>query len=56
MQIEFSSTSQVGPIFEDIIDLRAKLLEAEAQHLSGVKTYTMTEVRDYIQDIHNETI
>ena len=41
---------------EAILDLRVKLLEAEHQRLLGVKTYSTSEVRDYIRELHNEGI
>jgi len=41
---------------EAILDLRAKLMEAEQQRLSGVKPYTTNEVRDYIRGIHNANV
>jgi PHD/YefM family antitoxin component YafN of YafNO toxin-antitoxin module len=41
---------------EAILDLRAKLLEAEQQRLLGVKPYTANEVRDYIKGIHDASI
>ena len=38
---------------EAILNLRAKLMEAEQQRLSGVKPYTTGEVRDYIKGLHD---
>lgn len=38
---------------EEMLDLREKLLEAEAQRLSGVKTYTQNEVNKQLEDIIN---
>jgi hypothetical protein len=38
-----------------ILNLRAKLLDAEEQRLAGAKTYTASEVRDYIRGLHNAT-
>ena len=33
---------------EAILDLRFKLMEAEQQRLSGTRTYTTAEVRDFL--------
>ena len=41
---------------EAMLDLRAKLMEAEQQRLSGAKPYTTSEVRDYIREIHDANI
>ena len=41
---------------EAILELRAKLMEAEQQRLSGVKPYSTSEVRDYIRGIHNANV
>jgi PHD/YefM family antitoxin component YafN of YafNO toxin-antitoxin module len=41
---------------EAILDLRAKLMEAEQQRLSGAKPYTMGEVREYIQGLNNAVV
>ena len=38
---------------EAMLNLRAKLLEAEQQRLSGAPTYTTSEVREYIRGLHN---
>ena len=38
---------------EAMLDLRAKLMDAEQQRLSGVKPYTTSEVRDYIRGLHD---
>ena len=38
---------------EAILDLHAKLMEAEQQHLSGAKPYTTGEVRDYIRGLRD---
>ena len=38
---------------EAMLDLRAKLMEAEHQRMSGAKTYTASEVRDYIRGLHD---
>lgn len=38
---------------EEMLDIREKLLEAEAQRLSGVKTYTLDEVSGRLEDIIN---
>ena len=34
---------------EAMLNLRAKLMEAEQQHLSGAASYKTSEVRDYIR-------
>ena len=39
---------------EAILELRAKLMEAEQQRLSGVVPYTTSEVRDYIRGLSND--
>ena len=41
---------------ESMLNLRAKLMEAEQQRLSGVKQYTAGEVRDYIKGLHDAKI
>lgn len=41
---------------EAMLDLRAKLLEAERQRLNGAPTYTIDEVREYIRNLHNEQV
>ena len=38
---------------EEMLDLREKLLEAEAQRLSGAKTYSLDEVNNCLEDIIN---
>ena len=38
---------------EEMLDLREKLLEAEAQRLSGVKTYSLDEVNAQLEEIIN---
>lgn len=38
---------------EEMLDLREKLLEAEAQRLSGAKTYTLDEVSKQLEEIIN---
>ena len=38
---------------EEMLDLREKLLEAEAQRLSGAKTFTLDEVNKQLEDIIN---
>jgi len=35
----------------EILDLRAKLLEAEAERLSGAKTYTLEELDEYFKGL-----
>lgn len=39
---------------EEMLDLREKLLEAEAQRLSGAKTYSLEEVNQQLEEIINE--
>ena len=39
-----------------ILNLRAKLLEAEKQRMSGMTTYTTDEVRDYIKGLHENRV
>ncbi|MCM1299268.1 MAG: hypothetical protein NC203_08020 [Firmicutes bacterium] len=39
--------------YEETLDLRDKLLEAEAQRLSGAKTFTLDEVESKLEDIIN---
>ncbi|MDD6826244.1 MAG: type II toxin-antitoxin system Phd/YefM family antitoxin [Oscillospiraceae bacterium] len=41
---------------EEILDLREKLLEAEAQRLSGVKTFSLDEVNSLMEEIINGNI
>lgn len=38
---------------EEMLDLREKLLEAEAQRLSGAKTYSLDEVSKQLEEIIN---
>ncbi len=38
---------------EEMLDLREKLLEAETQRISGVKTYSLDEVNQQLEDIIN---
>lgn len=40
---------------EEMLDLREKLLEAEAQRLSGAKTYSLEEVNQQLEEIINGT-
>jgi len=39
---------------EEMLDLREKLLSAEANRLSGAKTYTASQVKEKIKGIINE--
>ena len=39
---------------EEMLDLREKLLSAEANRLSGSKTYTASQVKEKIKGIINE--
>ena len=39
---------------EAMLNLRAKLLEAEQQRLSGVATLNTNDVREHIRGLHNE--
>ncbi len=39
---------------EATLNLRAKLLEAEQQRLSGVPTYTVDDVRGYIRGLYEQ--
>lgn len=41
---------------EEMLDLREKLLSAEANRLSGAKTYTIAEVSDRLQELINGNI
>ena len=41
---------------EAMLNLRAKLMEAEQQRLSGAKPYSTQEVREYIREKHNENV
>jgi len=36
---------------EEMLDLREKLLSAEANRLSGAKTYTLTEVSERLREL-----
>ena len=38
---------------EEMLDLREKLLEAEAQRIADKKTYTLDEVNNILEDIIN---
>ena len=38
---------------EEMLDLREKLLEAEAQRLSGAKTYSLDEVNSKLEELIN---
>ena len=38
---------------EEMLDLREKLLEAEAQRVSGAKTYSLEEVNQQLEEIIN---
>ena len=38
---------------EEMLDLREKLLEAEAQRLSGSRTFTIDEINEQLEDIIN---
>ena len=39
---------------EEMLDLREKLLEAEAAKISGAKTYTIEEVSEKLKELINE--
>ena len=41
---------------EEMLDLREKLLSAEANRLSGAKTYTLTEVSERLRELIDERI
>lgn len=41
---------------EAMLDLREKLLEAEAEYLKGAKTYTTEEVSKRLKDVINHDI
>ncbi|MBQ5314639.1 MAG: type II toxin-antitoxin system Phd/YefM family antitoxin [Oscillospiraceae bacterium] len=41
---------------EEMLDLREKLLEAEAQRLSGAKTFSLDEVNNRMEEIINGSI
>jgi len=41
---------------EEILDLREKLLVAEANRLSGAKTYTIAEVSERLRGLIDEAI
>jgi len=43
-------------IREEMLDLREKLLEAEAQRLVGVETYSIDEVSERLKGLINEKI
>lgn len=38
---------------EEMLDLREKLLEAEAQRLNGAKTYSIDEVNQQLKEVIN---
>lgn len=38
---------------EEMLDLREKLLEAEAQRLSGARTFTLDEVNKQLEELIN---
>ena len=40
---------------EEMLDLREKLLEAEAQRITGAKTYSLDEINAKLEDIINGT-
>lgn len=40
---------------EEMLDLREKLLEAEAQRLGGAKTYSLDEVNERLETLINGT-
>ncbi len=39
---------------EELLDLREKLLDAEAQRLNGAKTYSIDEVSSKLKELINE--
>lgn len=41
---------------EEMLDLREKLLEAEAQRLAGAQTYSIDEVSERLKGLINEKI
>ena len=41
---------------EEMLDLREKLLEAEASRIRGAKTYSLDEVNQQLEDIINGTV
>ena len=41
---------------EEMLDLREKLLTAEANRLSGAKTYTIAEVSERLRGLINDSI
>ncbi len=41
---------------EEMLDLREKLLDAEAQRLSGKKTYSLDEVNSRLEEVINGSI
>ena len=41
---------------EAMLDLRAKLMEAEQQRLSDTKLYTTGELREYIKRLHDANV
>lgn len=43
-------------IREEMLDLREKLLEAEAQRLAGAQTYSIDEVSERLKGLINEKI
>ena len=41
---------------EEMLDLREKLLSAEANKLSGAKTYTLAEVSERLRGLYDEML
>ena len=41
---------------EAMFNLRAKLMDAEQQRMSGVEPYTTSQVREYIKGLHDANI
>jgi len=41
---------------EELLDLREKLLHAEARRLSGAKTYSIAEARERLQELIDGTV
>jgi prevent-host-death family protein len=41
---------------EAMLNLRAKLLDAEQQRLSGAPTYTTDDLRKYVKGLHHEQV
>ena len=41
---------------EEMLDLREKLLEAEASRIRGAKTYSLDEVNQQLEEIINGTV